>query len=175
MTGKDEAIGYWAKMRGTGRSPLKVAWRTAAIAAAGGIAAIAVLAGLSDWTSAKWIMAPFGASCVLAFGLWDSPLAQPRNIIGGHLLSTLVGLVVYHGFGAGPVGMAVAVGLAIGLMVLTKTTHPPAGADPIVVMTSGSGWSFLFAPVLLGAIVIVLIALLFNNLDPKRRYPTFWL
>lgn len=166
---------YWSKMRTTARSPLRVSPAAAGIATAGGIAAIAILALLTNWTSELWIMAPFGASCVLAFGLWDSPLAQPRNIIGGHLLSTAVGLAVDHLIGGGIIGMSLGVGLAIGLMALTKTTHPPAGADPLVVIAAGSGWSFLFAPVLLGAVVVVAAALLINNLDPKRRYPTFWL
>lgn len=167
--------GFLMKMRGEGRSPLKVLPRNAAIGALGGFIAIAVLAILTVNTSETWIMAPFGASCVLAFGIWDSPLSQPRNIVGGHLISTFVGLIVYHLFGQGPVVMAVGVGLAIGCMMLTKTTHPPAGADPLVVIMAGSGWSFLFTPVLIGAVVIVLVALLINNLDKKRRYPTFWI
>lgn len=147
----------------------------AAIGAFGGFIAIASLALLTDFTSAAWIMAPFGASCVLAFGVWDSPLSQPRNIIGGHLISTFTGLVLYHLFGQGPIVMAIGVGLAIAFMMLTKTTHPPAGADPLVVIIAGSGWSFLFTPVLIGALVIVLAAILVNNLDKKRRYPSFWL
>ncbi|MFC3746109.1 HPP family protein [Paenibacillus sp. GCM10012306] len=161
-------------MKGEGRSPLKVLPKNAAIGAVGGFIAIALLSFLTKFTLEAWIMAPFGASCVLAFGVWDAPLSQPRNIIGGHLISTLIGLVLYHLFGQGIVVMAVGVGLAIGLMMLTKTTHPPAGADPLVVITAGSGWSFLFTPVLAGAIVIVLVALIVNNLDKKRRYPTFW-
>ncbi|WP_223067582.1 HPP family protein [Paenibacillus caui] len=162
-------------MNGAGRSPLKVLPRNAAIGAVGGFIAIAILAVLTDFTPEVWIMAPFGASCVLAFGVWDAPLSQPRNIIGGHVVSTLTGLTLYHLFGKGTLIMAIGVGLAIGLMMLTRTTHPPAGADPLVVIMAGSGWSFLFAPVLIGAVVIVLVALLVNNLDNKRRYPTFWL
>ena len=167
--------GYLTKMRGAGKSPLKVMPWNAAIGAFGGFIAIASLALLTDFTSAAWIMAPFGASCVLAFGVWDSPLSQPRNIIGGHLISTFTGLVLYHLFGQGPIVMALGVGLAIAFMMLTKTTHPPAGADPLVVIIAGSGWSFLFTPVLMGALVIVLAAILVNNLDKKRRYPSFWL
>ena len=120
-------------------------------------------------------MAPFGASCVLAFGVWESPLSQPRNIIGGHLISTLVGLCVYHLLGSGTVSMALGVGLATGLMMLTRTTHPPAGANPLVVIMAGSSWSFLITPVLAGAVIIVLAALFVNNLDNKRHYPNFWL
>lgn len=167
--------GYFSKMKGSGKSPLKVLPKNAAIGFIGGFIAIAILAFLTDFTAEVWIIAPFGASCVLAFGIWDSPLSQPRNIIGGHLISTFVGLCVYHVLGSGTISMALGVGLAIALMMLTRTTHPPAGANPLVVIMAGSSWSFLVTPVLIGAVMIVLVALLVNNLDNKRRYPNFWL
>ncbi|MFF2089922.1 HPP family protein [Paenibacillus sp. NPDC058174] len=166
---------YWGKMKGAGRSPLKAAPKTALISAAGGFAAIAILAWLTGLTGQPWIMAPFGASCVLAFGVWESPLSQPRNIIGGHFISTMTGLILFHLFGQGIIVLAAGVGLAILFMMLTKTTHPPAGADPIVVILAGSSWSFLFTPVLAGSAVIVVIALLVNNAIRQRSYPTFWL
>ncbi|QGR00200.1 HPP family protein [Paenibacillus psychroresistens] len=162
-------------MRGKAKSPLKVVPRNALIGAIGGFTAIALLAFLSNLTTSIWIMAPFGATCVLAFGLWDAPLSQPRNIIGGHFISTLVGLLCFHLFGQSSWVLAAAVGLAIGLMMLSKTTHPPAGADPLVVILSGSSWSFLFEPVLIGSVLIVMVALIINNLDKKRMYPTFWI
>lgn len=168
-------VTFFMKMRGKERSPLKVIPRNAAIGAIGGFVAIAFLALLTDLTSSVWIMAPFGASCVLAFGLWDAPLSQPRNIVGGHLISTFVGLLLSHLFGDNVMVMAAGVGLAIGLMMLTKTTHPPAGADPLVVIMAGSAWSFLFTPVLIGSILIVLVALFINNLDKSRQYPKFWI
>lgn len=162
-------------MKGSGKSPLKALPKNAAIGFIGGFIAIAILSFLTDFTAEAWIMAPFGASCVLAFGVWDSPLSQPRNIIGGHLISTFVGLSVYHLLGSGTFNMALGVGLAIALMMLTRTTHPPAGANPLVVIMAGSSWSFLVTPVLIGAIIIVLVALLVNNLVHKRHYPSFWL
>ncbi|TYP69395.1 HPP family protein [Paenibacillus methanolicus] len=167
-------IAMLGKMKGGAPNPSVVRPRAALAGAIGGFAAIGLLALLTEWSAASWIMAPFGASCVLAFGLWESPLAQPRNIIGGHLLSTFVGLLVYHLIGGGALSLAIGVGLAIGLMMVTRTTHPPAGADPIVVILAGSGWSFLLTPVLAGSVVIVAAALLLNNLDPNRRYPVFW-
>lgn len=167
-------MAYMGKMKGQGRSPLKAAPANAWMGFAGGSVAIGLLGLLTEWSSEAWIMAPFGASCVLAFGLWDAPLSQPRNIVGGHVVSAFVGLAVYHLLGGGPVCMALAVGLAIAAMILTKTTHPPAGANPLVVMMAGSDWSFLLAPVLLGAASIAALALIVNNLNRKRRYPTFW-
>ncbi|MET3506217.1 HPP family protein [Halalkalibacter oceani] len=169
-----DATEFFTKMKGQGRSPLKVVPRNAIIGGIGGFFAIGVLAMLTNWTSNLWIMAPFGASCVLAFGLWEAPLSQPRNIIGGHFISTFVGLALLHLFGQSMWVMATGVGLAIAMMMLTKTTHPPAGADPLVVIAAGSGWSFLLMPVFVGSVIIVLAALLINNLDHGRRYPTFW-
>lgn len=166
---------YFLKMKTSARTPLKAVPINALWGTIGGTIAIAVLAYLTSYSGTLWIMAPFGASCVLAFGLYDAPLSQPRNIIGGHLVTTLVGLIMYHLFGNEPWVLGVAVGLGIGAMMMTKTTHPPAGANPIVVILAGSPWSFLFTPVLVGAVVIAVVALLFNNLISNRKYPTFWM
>ena len=87
--------------------------------------------------SSVWLMAPFGATMVILFGLPESPLAQPRNIILGHLLTTTIGLSVASLVGVTPWSMGLAVGLAVSLMMLTNTTHPPAGANPLVVDARG--------------------------------------
>lgn len=166
---------YLIKMRGKGQSPLKVNPIDVLTGFIGGTITIFILNLLTNFTSSPWLIASFGASCVLAFSLWNSPLSQPRNIIGGHFISTLIGLIVYHLFGNEPWSLALGVGLAISLMMLTKTTHPPAGADPIIVILGTNTWDFLFTPVLTGSIVIVLIALFINNLRSDRNYPVFWL
>ncbi|WP_369688942.1 HPP family protein [Bacillus sp. FJAT-26390] len=109
-------------------------------------------------------MAPFGASCVIAFALPESPLAKPRSIVGGHLISTGVGLAMLQLFGTSTWSLALSVGLAILLMQYTKTVHPPAGADPLVVIISGASWSFLITPVLLGAVIIALAAYVYRRM-----------
>lgn len=119
-------------------------------------------------------MAPFGATCVLAFGVPASPLAQPRNIIGGHIISTLIGLLIFYLFGNEWYSLALGVGLAIAIMQVTSTTHPPAGADPIVVILGAESLFFVVSPVLTGAVIITIIALIFNNISNKRKYPTYW-
>ncbi|MBJ3787765.1 HPP family protein, partial [Bacillus sp. OA1] len=106
---------------------------------------------------------------------WNAPLSQPRNIIGGHLISTFIGLSIYHLFGNEYWTIALAVGMAIAVMMLTRTTHPPAGADPIIVILGANSWSYLVTPVLIGSVVIVVIALFINNMSSKRSYPTFWM
>ncbi|WP_261404498.1 HPP family protein [Chenggangzhangella methanolivorans] len=100
-----------------------------------------------------------------------SPLAQPRNVIGGHLVSTAVGLAAFMAFGATPLAFGVGVGLAIAAMLLTRTTHPPAGADPIVVILAGASWTFLVAPVLAGAVAIVLGGAVYHRAATGSAYP----
>ncbi|MES1038760.1 MULTISPECIES: HPP family protein [Peribacillus] len=168
-------IRFLAKMKGQGRSPLQINVKDALTGLIGGFLTIFALILLTKMTSALWLMAPFGASCVLAFGLWNAPLSQPRNIIGGHFVSTFVGLASYHFLGDEPWAIGLAVGLAIAVMMMTKTTHPPAGADPLVIMLGHYSWSYLFTPVLIGSVIIVFLALLINNLRSNRSYPTFWI
>lgn len=142
----------------------------------GGAMGIGTIALLAHSAGLPLLMAPFGATCVLLFAAPDTPLAQPRNVIGGHLISSLVGLLFLKFIGAGPVEMGLAVGVAIALMQLTRTLHAPAGADPLVVLMSGKvGWSFLAAPVLASAVLLVLIALLVNNVGYNKQWPRYWI
>jgi CBS-domain-containing membrane protein len=117
-------------------------------------------------------MAPFGASCVLLFSVPESPLSQPKNVIGGHLVSSLVGVVFIYMWPVTPVTLALAVGLAITLMSLMKVTHPPAGADPIVIILGAKGFSFLLFPVLSGSILLVVVAFIFHRITGIHTYPS---
>lgn len=146
-------------------------WEGAGAAGLGGFLVILALAELTQMSGSLLLIAPFGASCVLVFGLPQSPLAQPRNVIGGHLLSTLIGLVAFALLGTAPLAFALGVGLAITAMLLTKTTHPPAGADPIVIILAGASWPFLFTPVLVGALAIVAAGILFHRFALGISYP----
>ncbi|WP_417317383.1 HPP family protein [Emcibacter sp.] len=137
----------------------------------GGAVAICLLGALTGYSSLPLLMAPFGASCVLVFGLPESPLAQPRNVIGGHTLTALTGFVFLFLFGDSWWAMGLAVGTAIAMMQLTRTIHPPAGANPVLVMMSAPAVTFLLFPVLSGAALLVLIGLLMNNLSLTRSYP----
>ena len=141
---------------------------TILLAGLGGFAVIFLLAELSARLDVMLLIAPFGASCVLVFGLPDSPLARPRNVIGGHLVSAAVGLPVFSLLGATPVAFGTGVGLAIVAMMLTDTVHPPAGADPIVVILAGASWSFLATPIVAGSVAIVAAGMVFRTLILKR-------
>lgn len=139
-------------------------WRNALIAGLGGALTIAVLAAVHATHVAALLIPPFGASCVLVFGVPASPFARPRNVIGGHLVSAAVGLGAVAVLGTGPLGVAVGVGLAIAAMMVSDTVHPPAGANPIVVAITGAGWPFLIAPILVGATVVVVMGLAYRRL-----------
>ncbi|MCX9564270.1 HPP family protein [Vibrio cholerae] len=111
----------------------------------------------STLTNVALLMAPFGATAVLVFGVPDSPLAQPKNVIFGHLITAFVGIFFTQFIGVSPLSLALATGIAVSAMLLTKTTHPPAGANPLLIMLAGQSWTFLVTPVLLGAVLIVLV------------------
>jgi CBS-domain-containing membrane protein len=110
-----------------------------------------------------------------------SPLAQPRNLVGGHVLSAIVGVAAYQFLGQMPwLAAAIAVSTAIALMHLTKTLHPPGGATALIAVIGGDAvhnLDFLYAvmPAALGAGVMLIIALLVNNIPNSRRYLEFWL
>ncbi|WP_446425425.1 HPP family protein [Mailhella sp.] len=117
---------------------------------------------------------------MLAFGAVNSPLAQPRNLVGGHFLSSLVGV----GFGmflpdVTWLAACLAVATAIAVMHLSKTLHPPGGATALIAVTGGEGirqlgWWFPFVPCLTGALIMLAVALVFNNIPRNRRWPLFW-
>ncbi|KPH63230.1 HPP family protein [Pseudoalteromonas porphyrae] len=102
-----------------------------------------------------WLMAPFGATAVLVFGIPDSPLAKAKNVIAGHLITAFIAVVFVTYIGSDPISIAIATGLAITAMMLTKTVHPAAGANPILIISSGQSWDFLIMPVLIGTVFIV--------------------
>lgn len=145
--------------------------RVALVSGLGGFLVIFALSELGSSLHAALLVAPFGASCVLVFALPQSPLAQPRNVIAGHLISSTVGVVSLAVIGHSPLAHGIAVGVAIAAMQATDTLHPPAGADPIVVLATGASWSFLGLPILVGSIVIVTAAWAYHRWVSGRGYP----
>lgn len=122
----------------------------------------------------------FGASAVLIYGAPRSPLAQPRNLIGGHVLSAIIGVAI-HLLLPDPIWLsaALSVSLAIATMHLSKTLHPPGGATALIAIIGGDrihalGFSYAVMPVLVGALLMLLVAWLTNNCVKGRRYPLYW-
>jgi CBS-domain-containing membrane protein len=140
-------------------------------AGVGGSIAIATLVLLGQITDSPLLMAPFGATCVLLFSLPKSPLSQPINVIAGHLVSIAIGLTLNYFLPLDWWSIALSVGLAITVMAALRVTHPPAGADPIVVFLSNPGWEYLIVPVALGSIALVVTAWIFHKIPPKTDYP----
>lgn len=148
--------------------------RSIALAWAGGVLAMAAVAVLSDMLSTALVLGSFGASCVLVFGYPDVPFSQPRNVVFGHVLSSAVGLACMQLFGPTWWSVGLAVGTAIALMMVTRTVHPPAGSNPVIVFLGHPGWSFLVFPTLVGAVCVALVALVYNNMMRPGRYPKYW-
>ncbi|WP_421865689.1 HPP family protein [Motiliproteus sp.] len=144
------------------------------LAGSGGFVMMLVLAGLAESLGLALVLGSFGASCVLVFGFPDAPFSQPRNIVVGHFLSSLIGLVCLMLFGPQVWSLGLAVGLAIALMMLTRTVHPPAGSNPVIVFLMLPGWEFLLLPTLAGAVLIVAVALVYNSLCRGLNYPKYW-
>ena len=125
-----------------------------------------------------YLIGSFGASSVLVYGIIESPFSQPRNLIGGHLISAFVGVTVHLLF---PhtlyVSAPLAVSLSIVFMQISKTLHPPGGATALIAVISSKkitdlGYWYLLYPVLTGVLILFFTALLFNNITSSRRYPS---
>lgn len=122
------------------------------------------------------LLGPFGASAVLIYGAYKAPLAQPRNVLMGHFLAACIGVAVHDFFGTAFWSIALGVALALVLMTVTYSIHPPAGATAYVAVQTGGlgvGYMFILNPVILGAFILVLIGVIFNKMG-KRDYPTHW-
>ncbi len=204
------AESYFSKMRGTTHSPPGVnaaeifwSWLGAFL----GITAVAYLHFSIDITTTdlEMLVASFGASAVLIYGAIKSPLAQPRNLIGGHVISAVIGVACYKLLGPGiassladsvhflgSIGYillgtphmcfasAIAVATAIAAMHVTRTLHPPGGATALIAVIGSDrihnlGFFYAIIPVAAGALIMLVVALLVNNIPKSRRYPEFWL
>ncbi len=122
------------------------------------------------------MLASFGGSCVILFGMPDSDMAQPRSLIGGHVITSVTGLCFLHLGGTAPWVAVAAVATALVLMIATRTIHSPAGANPLVIFAEGARWSFLATPLAIGLLVLFTVAWACNNAGMRgQRYPRTWL
>lgn len=154
--------------------PPRASLQAVGLAWLGGFLAIAVLAVSSDMYATVLLLGSFGASCVLVFGYPDVPFSQPRNVLFGHLISSATGLAFLALLGPHWWAVAGAVGTAIALMMLTRTVHPPAGSNPVIIFLTQPAWGFLLFPTLAGACLLIAVALLYNNATRASRYPKYW-
>ncbi len=177
-------MNYLQKMKGGGQSPPRVGltevlWSW--IGSFTGLAAVSLIHyKILDQTGLMLIIGSFGASAVLIYGALRSPLAQPRNLLGGHVLSAIIGVTTFKLLGGQPwLAAAIAVSTSIAVMHLTGTLHPPGGATALIAVIGGEsvhnlGYLYVLMPTALGAIVMLIIALIINNIPKNRKYPEFW-
>lgn len=187
MLGRINMKNYFARMKTKGhcppRKPLKkIVWSW--VGAFMGILIISVMGrelhhlGMDNLL----LIGSFGASAVLIYGAPLAEFSQPRNIVGGHVVSALIGVTIYLFLGDQSVFAApLAVSLAIVAMHFTRTLHPPGGATALIAIIGGDsihamGYLYVVSPILSGAMVMLLVALLVNNMsrNPGRHYPVYW-
>ena len=208
---KQKSESYFGKMKGITQSPPAVSvseiwWSW--IGAFLGISALSYIHFNICLTSTdiEMLVGSFGASAVLIYGAIKSPLAQPRNLIGGHIISAIIGVACYKLLGTGIttsafvdpnsfigdtcsilfgtphmwIASSLAVATAIAAMHATKTLHPPGGATALIAVMGSDrihnlGFLYPLIPVGAGALIMLIVALLVNNIPKSRRYPEFWL
>ncbi|HRG02080.1 MAG: HPP family protein [Bacteroidia bacterium] len=124
-----------------------------------------------------FLIGSFGASSVLIYGAINSPLAQPRNLIGGHLVCAVIGVTI-HKLIPNEIWLssALSVSLSIVMMQITKTLHPPGGATALIANIGSEkvrnlGYMYVLSPVFTGVMILFIVALIFNNITPNRTYP----
>lgn len=145
--------------------------------------ALFIAALLIGYTSHPWLLASLGGSCVILFGMPESDMAQPRSVFGGHLIASVVGLAFLYygrsvGFGSTDLWMIAAVATALLAMMVTRTIHSPAGANPIIVFAEKANWAFLLSPLAIGLLAIFIVAVIVNNrgrIPWQGNYPRRWL
>lgn len=144
------------------------------IAGVGVALAAGIMIGFSHWSATPLWLVPFATSIVLVIAAPDSPQAQPRNIVGGHVMSCLAGNAVLWGAGSSPALAAAAAGLSVTAMILTRTLHPPAGINGILIVANRLPLSFVVVPVASGAAVLVAFAYVFHRLAHDTEWPRTW-
>lgn len=166
---------YLCKMKG-GKctNTVQINWPGVLLTALGSFAGIGLVAFLAFIYNLPLLLPSLGASAALLYAACHVPMAQPRNVVGGHLISALVGVGTYQLLGMEWWTLSLGVTLAIVAMVVTQTLHPPGGATAFLAVYTGQGIDFVFSPVGTGVIWLVIIALLVNNLSSRRKYPEYW-
>jgi len=129
---------------------------------------------LSGTAYGLWFMASFGSTVINVFGFPKNRNSQPKNVLFGHLLSALVGIIFINFFETSFITLGLAVGVSTMLMLTLKIAHPPAGGTVIMVMIGDASFRFLIFPVMVGAITIIIGGIIYNRLLLKRKYPLSW-
>jgi CBS-domain-containing membrane protein len=142
--------------------------------AIGGAIAIALALFLVAGRDSPFLLFSLGGSTVFLFVLTETEAAQPRALLGGHIGGALVGVLCYQLFGDALWVSVAAVVLTMMFMVVTRTIHPPAGANPLIMVDHHAGFLSVMNPVLAGVLTLFIIAMLWSRLRPGKKYPIRW-
>jgi CBS-domain-containing membrane protein len=138
----------------------------------------AVAIGLALWlvtdNASIYLLASLGGSTVFLFALTDSEAAQPPALFGGHLGGAAIGILCFQLFGDSLWVSILAVVLTMVFMIVTQTIHPPAGANPLIMVHYHASFQALLKPVGLGVLTLFLVAVVLSRLRPGKRYPNKW-
>ena len=148
---------------------MKLVW-----SAIGAAIAISLALWLVADDSSLFLLASLGGSTVFLFGLTDAEAAQPRALFGGHLAGAAIGIFCFQFFGDALWVSVVAVVLTMVFMMMTRTIHPPAGANPLFMVHYHASFQALLKPVGLGVFIIFLVTVIWSRLRPGKRYPVKW-
>jgi CBS-domain-containing membrane protein len=165
---------YIKKMKGEATYKSNLNYVDLLISAVGGLVAMSIISMIAISLGYPMVLGPIGASCLLIFGAHNGPFSQPRHIIGGHFIATFASLAILDMFGRSFLTIGITLAVAIIIMFLTNTIHPPAAASAIVAINTGAGWGFMLS-ILLCGVLLVLMSLLYNNLFQSRQYPKHWI
>ncbi len=178
-------IAYLSKMRGGKRTPPRAPLHEIFWSSLGAFIGIFSIYYIGHYQAlhladSLFLVGSFGATAILIYGIPNSPYSQPRNIIGGHILSAIVGVSCALLLSSKPqFAAATAVALSLLIMHVTRTIHPPGGATTLIAVIGSDhihemAYMYVVTPIASGAFIMLLIALVVNNLSPNRRYPQYW-
>lgn len=143
------------------------------MSAGAGIAMALVFLLASDRFS-PLILASLAGSAVYLFALTDADESQPRALFGGQLGSTIISILCFQMLGDARWVSVVAFALVMAFMVITRTIHPPAGMNPLVLIPHHAGYIALLNPVAVGVVVLFIVTIGWSRLRPGKKYPNKW-
>lgn len=176
---------YFEKMRGGKKAPPRASITEIFWSSVGGFIGIYLIYFIGHYQAlhlvdSLFLVGSFGATAVLLYGVPNSSFSQPRNMVGGHIISAIVGVSCSLLLSAMPaLAAAMAVSIAILLMHLTRTIHPPGGATAIIAVIGSEeihrmSYLYVLTPIATGALIMLIVALLVNNISSHRQYPDYW-
>ncbi|WP_404815540.1 HPP family protein [Streptomyces thermolineatus] len=163
-----------ASGRLSSRAPARPRALTVALATAGSVVGLVLLVALGEWSGLVWLIPPLAASSALIFGAPALPLAQPRSVVGGQLLSALTGFAVLAVSGSSVWGAGVAGGLALGVMMLARTPHSPAAATAVIVVAQSPDPLLFLGLLAAASALLCAVGVAVGRVRGATRYPTYW-